>query len=102
MDEKELKEILDKLSEKYNVILTLKKEPLFSVKDILDEYMPKICEKIGVENNYRYASPIENGIRKVLCLRYGVNHIKEVPKDKQEQFKIDLKELIENFILGGK
>ena len=102
MDEKELQEILAKLNEKYNVTLTLKKDPIFSVKDIIDSYMPRIADKIGVENHWRYTESIGNGIRKVLCLRYGVNHIKNVPKDKQEQFIAELKDFIENFILGGK
>ena len=102
MDEATKQKLLEELSKEYNVVLKPKTDPIFLVKPIIDEYMPRICKKLGIENHWRHTEAIGNGIRKTVCLKYGVNSIKAVPIDKQEDFKNDLVNLIENFILGGK
>lgn len=99
MDEQTKQRLLEELAKEYNVILKPKKETAFSVKDILDEYMPKICEKIHVENHWRNTDSIGNSIRKAVCLRFGVASLREVPVNQRDYFRKVLKDFIEDFIL---
>lgn len=102
MDEKTKQELLKELEKEYNVILKPKKDPIFSVKGIIDEYMPKICEKSGVENSWGYANSFSNAIRKTVCMKFGINSVRDVPMEKRKDFEIELIKLIKNYILEEK
>ena len=99
MDEKTKQELLEELRKEYSVTLKPLKEKQFSVADILDKYHEKICNKLYIENNWKYTSAIDNCIRKVMCLSYGVWNTKDLSLEERVQFREDLEKFIKNFIL---
>lgn len=93
-------EMIEKLKEKYNVKLTLKKELQFTVSDILNKYKSKICDKLGIsENDYSQTNAFECGIRKIVCAKYGILKIKDLKAEDRENFRNDLEKLIKEYIL---
>lgn len=101
MDEKLKEKLLEELRKEYSVTLKPLKEKQFSVGDILEKYHEKICSKIKVENDWQHNAAIDNCIRKVMCLGYGVWNTKDLPLDKRTQFREDLEIFIKQFILKG-
>lgn len=99
MDEETKQKLLEELRKEYRVDLKPLKEAQFSVKDILKKYYQEICDRICVPNTWNIQEQIGCAIRKVMCLRYRVNSLKEINPEEREQFRQDFEKFINEFIL---
>ena len=100
MDEETKQKLLEELRKEYRVDLKPLKDAAFSVRDILEKYYEKICDRIDMPNTWKTQEQIGCAIRKVMCFKYGVNTLKEIHPEDREQFRVDFENFIKKFILG--
>lgn len=102
MEERERikQELLEELKEKYQLVPIKSKQ--FSVADIFEEYDDEICKKMHIENNYSNRQSIEQSIRKVVAMHFGVSKIKDLDAEKRNEYRIELDRFIKKYILFDK
>lgn len=110
MDQKTKQELLEELRKEYTVTLKPLTESQFSVKDIIDKYWGEFEHLVRGTQSETWTSWKKHNaeeqfgasIRRVMCLKYGVWNIREIPYEDRAQFRADLEKFIKEFILGGK
>lgn len=98
--EKIKQELLKELKEKYQLVPIKAKQ--FSVADIFEKYNDEICKKIHIENNFSNRQSIEQAIRKVVAMHFGVSKIKDLDTEKRNEYRIELERVIKEYILFDK
>ena len=89
------KEILEELKSKY--YLKAKSEKL-EVTDILDKYKEQFLAMVH-DHKYSQWESIKSGIRTRLCLHFGVKQVKDIPKDKFDEFRKEAERFIQEYLL---
>lgn len=99
MDKEKLKqELLEELKQEYK--LTPIKEAPLSVNDILDKYWDDIGIKIGITLDYSLKVSVGHSLRKAVCMHLGYNQMKDIPKNKYDDYRLELDRFIREYILG--
>lgn len=91
-------ELLEELKKEYKLIPI--KEAHLSVSDILDKYYDDISIQIGITLDWSLQNSIAQALRKVVCMHFGYNQLKEIPADKRNDYRLELDRFIREYILG--
>lgn len=92
------KELLEELKAEYKLI-PIKEAPL-NVSDILDKHYDAIGTKIGITLNWSLKNSVGQALRKVVCIHFGYNQLKDIPSDKRNNYRLELDRFINEYILG--
>ena len=98
MDERTRNELLEELRKEYVVNIKPLAEARFSVKDIIDKYWENF-QHLSHSNTWRaeYTAKEQFGmaVRRIMCIKYGVWNIQEIPYEKRRQFRADMEAFIQ-------
>ena len=108
MDPKKLEQKIrqDTINElKQNYVLIPKSKKL-EINDIFEKYKEELVTRGQVKHNgvlrvgkdYGVYDTIKSAIRRVVCLHIGVASIHEVPKEKYNEFRIELEKFIVDYL----
>lgn len=96
--EKLKQELLEELKQEYYL---KPKSDRLQVNDILEKYENDLIQIGGREfahNGWSQKESIKQAIRKIACLRMGVQQMKDVPKDKYTDFRLEVERIITNYL----
>lgn len=96
-------QVLQEINQQY--YLTPKSRRL-DVNDIFTKYRKELVEKgqsrgngvLRVGPDYTLFETIKQSIRRIVCMHYGVGALKDIPKDKYEEFRAELERVIVEYI----
>ena len=99
MDEREKlkQELLEELKKEYQLLPI--KAARFSVMDILEKYHEEICKRIDVPNDWSNRQIIDNAIRKVVSMHFGIANVKDLPIEKRSEYREELEKFIKDYLL---
>ena len=95
--EKIKQELLEELKKEYQLVPLKAKQ--FTVADIFEKYDKEICKKIDIPDIYNNKMIIENALRKVVAMHFGVFNIKDLPVEKRTEYREELEKFIREYIL---
>ncbi len=95
--EKLKQELLEELKKEYQLIPI--KEARFSVSDIIEKYINKICLKLDIPNTWQNKESIGNGIRKAVSLHFGCFNTKDLKSEQRKEFREEMERFIKEYIL---
>lgn len=104
MDDKTREELLEELRKDYIVTIKPLADSRFSVKDIIDKYWEHFRHLVTSSDSnsrwvdYRGKESFGMAVRRIMCIKYGVWNIQEIPFEKRKQFREDLEEFIKRLL----
>lgn len=99
MNKEEIKqELLEELKKQYKLVPI--KEARLEVSDILEKYYDDIAIKINTRLDWSMKQSVVQALRKTVCMHFGYNQLKDIPKDKRNAYRLELERFINEYILG--
>lgn len=96
--EKLKQELLEELKQEYYL---KPKSDRLQVNDILEKYENDLIQIGGrtfAHNGWSQKESIKQAIRKIVCLKMGVQQMKDVPKNKYTDFRLEVERIITNYL----
>lgn len=91
-------ELLQELQEQYKLIPI--KEASLTVKDLIEKYAPRVAKKLNMEDKWAFRESLAGATRKVVCLKFGVSTLKEIPDLDKNAYREEFERFIVEYILG--
>ena len=101
MDGETREKLLEELRKDYIVTIKPLADSRFSVKDIIDKYWENFRHLVTSSDpncrwvDYRGKESFGMAVRRIMCIKYGVWNIQEIPYEKRRQFRADMEAFIQ-------